>query len=82
MLIYSDIILICSHCTGFQKYAYGPKKPYDVCAYFDPAYGYAPYHTLGRRGFNQKPMEKNPPFNEVQVHLRTFSVLQFLERLF
>ena len=43
---------------GIQKYAYGPKNPYDVCAYFDPAYGYAPYHTLGGRGFNQKSMWK------------------------
>ena len=27
-------------------------------------------------------VEKIPPFNEVQVQLRMFSVLQFLERLF
>ena len=65
------------------KYVYGPKNLYDVVRistqHMDTLYTI----RWGGEGIQPKiNVEKIPPFNEVQVHLRTFSVLQFLERLF
>ena len=69
--------------TWVPKIRVWPQKPIRRMCVFRPSVWIRSIPYAGGEGIQPKiSVEKIPPFNEVQVHLRTFSILQFLERLF